>query len=323
MAALEDHLRAISGVALGILGLPTAAAQGFRLSGDANSSSRERQARFEGVYNNNEWRPGNQMKEGVPKSGLGSTLSFTYNARRAITSLVRRSGVRSILDAPCGDLTWMRDLFKEFDSLNVSYTGVDIVRGEIKRLQDEFRDDPRRRFAVADVTRSPLPRADLIFSREALQHMPAVDAVRTLHNYARSGAKYLLTTTYALSGDRKSQMASGSKPLGEETPHLLNMMSTRGPHMNFLDLASFPYSVFEPPCVIIRSRSTVTFGSSHASCLVPTPTLLLTQAGAWIETLAFCAGSSSSSSRVKRVPSLYVLWHSNLGGSNLGGLLVL
>ena len=158
------------------------------------AAKRERQDRFEKVYSEKLWAP-----RGGPLSGSGSSLEATANPRRAIASLIRRSGVRSILDAPCGDLTWMRDLFPEFDALNVSYTGVDIVRPAIRRLKHEFANDRLRHFEVADLTRDTLPRADLIFSRQALQHMPATDALRALHNFARTGAKYLLTTTYAIS----------------------------------------------------------------------------------------------------------------------------
>ena len=69
-----------------------------------NNSKDCRQERFERVYREGQWVAGGAAGEG-PRSGSGSTLANTFNVRRAITSLIRRSGVRSILDAPCGDLT--------------------------------------------------------------------------------------------------------------------------------------------------------------------------------------------------------------------------
>ena len=41
-----------------------------------------------------------------------------------------------------------------------------------------------------------LPKADLIFSRDCLVHLRFKDALKTIANFKRSGAKYLLTTTF-------------------------------------------------------------------------------------------------------------------------------
>ena len=133
----------------------------------------------------------------------------------------------------------MRDLFPGFDAYNVIYTGVDIIRPEIRRLRSEFKNDSRRTFRVVDLTKGHLPRADLIVSRQALQHMPAADALRALHNFGRSGARYLLTTSYMIS---EKLQRYHTAYLGPGKQHLANMMVTDGPHMNFIDLEGYPYS---------------------------------------------------------------------------------
>ena len=201
----------------------------------SEQNTTDRKSRFEHVYEKGKW----QDSKETPLSGTGSTIESSHNVRRAVISLVRRSGVRSILDVACGDLTWMRTLFGLFDQYNVSYTGVDIVSSQVDRLRAEFAGRPRRAFLELDLAQDALPRADLIVSRQTLQHLPAADALRVLHSFGRSGATYLLVTTYALSHDfRKNQPA----PQG-----LSNLSPTEGADMNYIDLAAYPYTVVSPP----------------------------------------------------------------------------
>ena len=89
-----------------------------------------RKAMFSNVYSNAIWAHGDAS---VPLSGSGSTVQKTENARHAIKTVVVKYGIRSIIDAPCGDLTWMKTLFPFFQRNNVSYTGVDIVGSQIEK----------------------------------------------------------------------------------------------------------------------------------------------------------------------------------------------
>ena len=43
-----------------------------------------------------------------------------------------------------------------------------------------------------------LPKADMLFSRQALQHMNVENNVRVLNNWKASGSKWLLQTTYTM-----------------------------------------------------------------------------------------------------------------------------
>ena len=47
-----------------------------------------------------------------------------------------------------------------------------------------------------DMVLEAMPKADLIFSRQALQHMNAEDNMRTLNNWITSGSTFVLQTTY-------------------------------------------------------------------------------------------------------------------------------
>ena len=68
-------------------------------------------------------------------SGLGSEMDATTVLRAELPRLLKKIGVASLLDAPCGDAGWINHA-----DLCVRYAGVDIVPLLIERLQA-----PRRR----------------------------------------------------------------------------------------------------------------------------------------------------------------------------------
>jgi 2-polyprenyl-3-methyl-5-hydroxy-6-metoxy-1,4-benzoquinol methylase len=101
---------------------------------------------FNRIYTGNRWRG----KESV--SGPGSDSSQTQALSRKLPLLLREIKVRSILDAPCGDLFWMRDL--DLDGLK--YTGIDIVSELIEENQKRFAASEYR-FLCSNLICDPLP----------------------------------------------------------------------------------------------------------------------------------------------------------------------
>jgi hypothetical protein len=55
---------------------------------------------------------------------------------------------------------------------------------------------PNRCFSCLDLTRADLPHADLIICRDGLVHLSFADARAAIHNFRRSGSRYLLATTF-------------------------------------------------------------------------------------------------------------------------------
>jgi len=141
---------------------------------------------FTRIYVKRRWVSGGTL------SGAGSTLPETEVVRTELPSLLRTLEVRSMLDIPCGDFNWMREL-----ELSVRYTGADIVAPLIKKNQRLFA-GPHRQFFVADVIRHKLPEVDLVLCRDCLVHLSNEDAIKAVRNIKRSGAKYLLVTTYPM-----------------------------------------------------------------------------------------------------------------------------
>ncbi|MFS8137093.1 MAG: glycosyltransferase, partial [Thermomonas sp.] len=128
---------------------------------------------------------------GKSRSGEGSDLVQTAVIRREIPRLIRELGVKSFLDAPCGDWYWMRHVELPVDH----YIGVDIVEALVQKNQHEFGNE-RIAFQCLNLAESELPKVDMIFSRDCLVHLSFADALKIIANFKRSGAKYLLTTTF-------------------------------------------------------------------------------------------------------------------------------
>ena len=124
-------------------------------------------------------------------SGPGSSLAATQELRERLPLLLENLAVRTLLDAPCGDLNWMQHVQLAL----AEYIGVDIL-GENIANNEWQHGSPHRRFLRADVIHDPLPRADAIFCRDLLPHLSFAEIALALANFQRSGATYLLTTTF-------------------------------------------------------------------------------------------------------------------------------
>lgn len=144
-----------------------------------------REALFTQVYETAGW---DSAESG---SGTGSELRATVDIRERLSELLTRLGATSVLDAPCGDLNWMRHIELPVEE----YYGVDIVPSVIEKNQREYGDE-QRQFDVADLTRDKLPRADLILCRDCLVHVSFQDAAAILENFRATGATWLLINTY-------------------------------------------------------------------------------------------------------------------------------
>lgn len=145
-----------------------------------------RSAAFVAIYKLRYWGKG-KGEDSV--SGSGSNLDATRLVRPALEQLVRELDLRSILDAPCGDLFWIR----EVNLGTAKYTGADIVPPLIKANQKQY---PDRRFVVLDLVTDRIEPFDLILCRDCMVHLPCADVARALANISASGSKYLLATTF-------------------------------------------------------------------------------------------------------------------------------
>lgn len=122
-------------------------------------------------------------------SGQGSELGATAGLREYLPALCRRLGVKSLLDAPCGDWNWMHHV----DLSGIDYSGVDVVQNVVASNQSKYQKSTVR-FMQADLIRDTLPRADLVLCRDCWAHLSFQDIASILENFRRTGATWLLVS---------------------------------------------------------------------------------------------------------------------------------
>lgn len=140
---------------------------------------------FTYIYRRNAWGSAGSI------SGPGSTVTETGRLRVELPRLMEQLACHTLLDAPCGDFNWM----KEVHFGTARYIGVDIVAPIVDANSRRYGDDSRS-FLHLDIVSDALPKADLIFCRDCLVHLSNRKAIRALRNLQASGATYLATTTY-------------------------------------------------------------------------------------------------------------------------------
>ena len=156
-----------------------------QVAGESEEQHPQLKEKFSEVYERN------MFGGRVSRSGEGSDLVQTEIIRRELPRIVKEFSIQTFLDAPCGDWYWMKET-----NLGVEqYIGVDIVEAMIEKHKKSF-GSPAQIFLCLNLATDSLPKVDLIFSRDCLVHLRFEDALKIIANFKRSGAKYLLTTTF-------------------------------------------------------------------------------------------------------------------------------
>jgi len=162
---------------------------------------------FRHVYNTNGWGG----RESV--SGEGSSLKQTIILRKKLPSLLCSIQATTMLDAPCGDYFWMKELSLDLES----YIGVDIVKEIIDQNRRRY-GSARKQFFVKDITRDSLPCVDCILCRDCLDHLSFEHIFQVLENFRKSGAKYLLATTYTQRAHNNDIVTGAWRPNNLQQP---------------------------------------------------------------------------------------------------------
>lgn len=165
--------------------------------------------RFTYIYRSNLWAGPES------RSGVGSSLAATARLREELPPLLHRLGVASLLDIPCGDFHWMEQVPLE----GIRYIGADIVEELVQENRRRHQDpEGRRRFLRLDLTADPLPAVDAVLCRDVLVHL-SFDRIRSaLGGVGRSGARYLLTTTFPGLPANRDITDGDWRPLNLERP---------------------------------------------------------------------------------------------------------
>ena len=142
---------------------------------------------FKSIYLTGAWKG----KESA--SGRGSDLDQTQLLRTMLPTLFSKLDVRSILDLPCGDFHWMREVMET--AADIHYIGGDIIEDLVTSNNSKYRND-RIAFQIVNLTSDSLPAADLIFCRDCLVHLSFSDIQLALDNILGSSFSYVALTTF-------------------------------------------------------------------------------------------------------------------------------
>ncbi|MFZ0040366.1 MAG: glycosyltransferase [Solirubrobacteraceae bacterium] len=186
----------------------TKRARGWARQREVGTSSHR--AVFTDIYERELWRVG-----GESSSGPGSQREHTTQLQHELPELLARLGVHRLLDIGCGDFNWMRDVELGTDL----YVGVDVVFDVVLNNRLEY-GNSRRHFLQRDVTRDPLPQADLVLCRDVLIHFPDDDLVTAMQAIIGSGARYLMAGTFVDRRENRPIALGDWRPVNLRLPPL-------------------------------------------------------------------------------------------------------
>ena len=126
---------------------------------------------FNFIYENNKWG------DGDTRSGRGSNLDRTKDLREELPNILKKLEVRCLLDIPCGDFFWMKEIDLEVES----YIGADIVASLIESNSRLYGNELRR-FMHLDLLHDSLPQADAILCKDCLVHLSFEDINLAIKN---------------------------------------------------------------------------------------------------------------------------------------------
>jgi len=187
---------------------------------------------FRFIYEQNLWGD----KESV--SGEGSSSNQTEVIIKEVPKLIKKYRIKSILDVPCGDFNWIRNVVND----NLIYVGGDIVGPIIKKNQRQYTRD-NIKFIKINLISDPLPAADLLICRDCFVHFSYEDIKKSLNNIRKRKIKYLLLTTYTERTHNRNILTGDWRPLNMEirpfylqSMHIINEQCTeRKQNRRYLD----------------------------------------------------------------------------------------
>ncbi len=156
---------------------------------------------FTEIYKTNKWG-------GVSRSGPGSDLNQTIEIRKQLPIIFNDLTISSILDIPCGDFCWMKEI--KFNLID--YIGADVVDEIIHNNIEKFSTD-RIKFIKLDILQDDLPTVDMIICRDLFIHFSIENINKSLNKIKRSKSKYFLATSYTTRRENRDIPTGSWRPL--------------------------------------------------------------------------------------------------------------
>lgn len=137
---------------------------------------------FSGIYQSHKWSDDSYTK---PLSGEGSVPELVAPYVEFVQRVINRFDIKSVLD--CGHGDW--SMWRDFRFEGSDYLGFDVADGLSEKVSATFGSE-NRKFFQSDFCYSELPEADLLMTKDVLQHLSNDDVQRFLQNV--SNQKYLI-----------------------------------------------------------------------------------------------------------------------------------
>mmetsp|Transcript_153654 Transcript_153654/g.271221 ORF Transcript_153654/g.271221 Transcript_153654/m.271221 type:complete len:316 (+) Transcript_153654:103-1050(+) len=178
-----------------------------------NSNKQSKEDAFNTIYKEDTWNGG---------SGPGSKVDTTVQTRKILSAVLghiakeKQAAGQSemwMLDAPCGDMTWMPLTWKESkaarNGVALNYHGGDVSTVVLDRDQQALQtgqliersggsiadESVKLSFSQIDLSTDAIGAYDLVFVKDLLGHLHTADISAVLQNVKDSGSRYLLVTT--------------------------------------------------------------------------------------------------------------------------------
>lgn len=152
---------------------------------------------FTSIYKSNHWvqNGSNLPNEYVSVSGHGSNTNTKQHELlvKNFTGIIKKYKINSILDMPCGDFLWIKEIVKQNQ---IKYLGVDIVDELIKNNLNLYKTNniDFKSKDILDFKESIY--FDLIIIRDLFIHINNSQILKILNNLKTLKYKYLALTSY-------------------------------------------------------------------------------------------------------------------------------
>lgn len=150
---------------------------------------------------------------GLPETtcGKGSMLGETVHLRAEFGKLLQQLDVKTLVDAPCGDLNWM----SQNDLSGIDYVGIDVDAGRLAEAERHAIDFAAGsiRLIQADILKDPLPPGDAMLCRDFFQHISTPMVMRVLAAFLSSNIPWLLATSHDVETNEEIDRIGGFRRL--------------------------------------------------------------------------------------------------------------
>jgi len=152
---------------------------------------------FTSIYKSNHWvQNGSKLpNEFVSVSGHGSNINTEQHKLlvKNFTNIIKNYKINSILDMPCGDFLWIKEIINKY---HIKYLGIDIVEELIKKNLKRYKAS-NINFENKDILDyKENIYFDLIIIRDLFIHINNSQIHQILNNLKKLKYKYLALTSY-------------------------------------------------------------------------------------------------------------------------------